>query len=497
MPPLLSGLRLPDVARAHVTQLAADTGETVNLAVLQDGEIVYLLSESGGRMLSARTPVGTRLPGPLHRARQVPARAAARRDRARRRRPRALRAAHARRRDDLGGAARRRSSGSAATGVAQSWEEYEVGLAALAVPVGWLDGPGQRRAQRLAPDVARDARVPRRARRAAARDRRPHRGEPGRAWPLRPSRTWPRSRPRRTRSRPRSPRGSPASRSCAGRGCRPTATRARRTRRSAQAGWIGLHWPERLGGRGLSPLHTVACEERFGYRWLPLSGYLLSVKTIGNALLRFASPALQERLLPEVAAGRLAVLPGLLRARRRLRPRLAAHDRARRRRPLRRLRAQAVDVERRRRRLDLPRRAHGPARAPPRALRARRAARHARASPSRRTRRSAAARSARSCWRTSRSRASSSSATLDGGWAVLMGTLDHERVTSEKVGVVLWLLDRLDELAERPRRAPRLLRLRGEAEAARLHGAARRGAARARAARRPSRARWPSSRSRC
>src|ERR671916_343707 len=47
MPPLLSGLRLPDVARVHVSQLAVDTGETVNLAVLQDGEIVYLLSESG------------------------------------------------------------------------------------------------------------------------------------------------------------------------------------------------------------------------------------------------------------------------------------------------------------------------------------------------------------------------------------------------------------------------------------------------------------------
>lgn len=47
-----------------------------------------------------------------------------------------------------------------------------------------------------------------------------------------------------------------------------------------------------------------------------------------------------------------------------------------------------------------------------------------------------------------------------------MGTLDHERVTSEKVGVVLWLLDRLDELAP----SARLLRLRGEPEAARLHG---------------------------
>jgi alkylation response protein AidB-like acyl-CoA dehydrogenase len=59
---------------------------------------------------------------------------------------------------------------------------------------------------------------------------------------------------------------------------------------------------------------------------------------------------------------------------------------------------------------------------------------------------------------------------LDGGWAVLMGTLDHERVTSEKVGVVLWLLDRLDELAETRADRMRLLRLRGEAEAARVHG---------------------------
>ena len=59
---------------------------------------------------------------------------------------------------------------------------------------------------------------------------------------------------------------------------------------------------------------------------------------------------------------------------------------------------------------------------------------------------------------------------LDGGWAVLMGTLDHERVTSEKVGVVLWLLDRLDELAGTRAERTRLLRLRGEAEAARLHG---------------------------
>ena len=141
MPPLLSGLRLPDVARVPVSQLAVDTGETVNLAVLQDGEIVYLLSESGGRLLSARTPVGTRLPahctalgkcllaqlpdetardavGPEPYEDRTPATATT---------WAALRASLERIRRDR---------------VAQSWEEYEVGLAALAVPVGWLDGPG-------------------------------------------------------------------------------------------------------------------------------------------------------------------------------------------------------------------------------------------------------------------------------------------------------------------------------------------------------------------
>jgi DNA-binding IclR family transcriptional regulator len=141
MPPLLSGLRLPDVARAHVTQLAADTGETVNLAVLQDGEIVYLLSESGRRILSARTPVGTRLPAHctalgkclLAQLPDETARDAAGPEPYEERTPttattwKALHPSLERIRRD---------------GVAQSWEEYEVGLAALAVPVTWLDGPG-------------------------------------------------------------------------------------------------------------------------------------------------------------------------------------------------------------------------------------------------------------------------------------------------------------------------------------------------------------------
>ena len=238
-------------------------------------------------------------------------------------------------------------------------------------------------------------------------------------------------------------------------------------------GWIGLHWPRAARRRGLSPAATLAAEERFGYHWLPLSGYLLSVKTIGNALLACAGDELAERLLPAIAAGELVFCQGFsepeagsdLAA-------LRTHGTSRRR-ALRGVRAQDLDLERPDRGLDLPGRAHRP--------------------------RGASARTAASpcCWRTCarpgiemrdiptlgggalfevfldgwRCRPASWSASCDGGWEVLMRTLDHERVTSEKVGVVLRVLDDLDALAaDGPAERRELRRLRGEAEAARLHG---------------------------
>ena len=77
-----------------------------------------------------------------------------------------------------------------------------------------------------------------------------------------------------------------------------------------QAGLIGLHWAGKHGGRELHPRDTDALEETFGYHWLPLSGYLLSVKTIGNALRRFAEPALADALLPRISAGEMLFCQG-------------------------------------------------------------------------------------------------------------------------------------------------------------------------------------------
>jgi 3-oxocholest-4-en-26-oyl-CoA dehydrogenase alpha subunit len=82
------------------------------------------------------------------------------------------------------------------------------------------------------------------------------------------------------------------------------------TRALGEAGWIGMTWPEELGGRGLTHVDAALVEEVLGYHWLPLSLYLLSYKTIGCALERFASPVLKERLLGPIARGELTFCQG-------------------------------------------------------------------------------------------------------------------------------------------------------------------------------------------
>ena len=71
-----------------------------------------------------------------------------------------------------------------------------------------------------------------------------------------------------------------------------------------------MTWPEERGGRGLTHVDAALVEDVFGYHWLPLSLYLLSYKTIGCALERFAAPALKERLLGPIARGELTFCQG-------------------------------------------------------------------------------------------------------------------------------------------------------------------------------------------
>ena len=71
---------------------------------------------------------------------------------------------------------------------------------------------------------------------------------------------------------------------------------------------------------------------------------------------------------------------------------------------------------------------------------------------------------------------------LHGGWRVLMSTLDHERVTSEKVGVVLRVLDDLEAEVAVCERAARTAQAARRGRGRTPSGAPRRGAARAGAA---------------
>lgn len=82
------------------------------------------------------------------------------------------------------------------------------------------------------------------------------------------------------------------------------------TRALGEAGWIGMTWPEEIGGRGLTHVDAALVESVFGYHWLPLSLYLLSYKTIGCALERHASPALKDQLLGPIVRGELTFCQG-------------------------------------------------------------------------------------------------------------------------------------------------------------------------------------------
>ena len=238
-----------------------------------------------------------------------------------------------------------------------------------------------------------------------------------------------------------------------------------------RGGWIGLHWPETIGGHGLTAAHTDAVEERFGYHWLPLCSYLLGVKTIGNAILRFASAELTERILPEVTAGRIVFCQGFSE------PGAGSDLASLRTRAVKRTggylvsghkiwtsSAQMADW------IYLAVRTDPDAIRPHRGLSVLLCRMD---TPGIQVREFPTLGGGLLCevW-------------LDevfvpedqlvgdqnGGWQVLMGTLDFERVTSEKVGVVACVVDELEAVAERAEHRSELRTVRGELDAARELG---------------------------
>jgi DNA-binding IclR family transcriptional regulator len=141
VPALMAGLRLPELARPHLLRLASDVGEAVNVAILEGPDIVYLLSESGDRLLTSNVTVGTRLPAHctalgkclLAQLPEDVARTALGAEPYDRRTER-TQTTWKQLAPDL--------EAIRATGVSVSDEEYEVGLVSIAVPVRWFEGPG-------------------------------------------------------------------------------------------------------------------------------------------------------------------------------------------------------------------------------------------------------------------------------------------------------------------------------------------------------------------
>lgn len=60
-PPLLDGLGVPRLAQPVIDRLAEATGESANLAALERGSVLYLVSASSNRLLRTDTPPGLRL----------------------------------------------------------------------------------------------------------------------------------------------------------------------------------------------------------------------------------------------------------------------------------------------------------------------------------------------------------------------------------------------------------------------------------------------------
>jgi DNA-binding IclR family transcriptional regulator len=165
---LLSAMPLPDLARGHLRALADRTGETVNLAALDRGEVLYLASESGSHLLTLRSHVGLRLPVHctalgkclLAQLDEGEARRAAGRE---------PYAAHTDRTITSWDELRASLEKVRRDGVAHSREEFEVGLHSFAVPLAWAghDGPiainvslpGSRAGREATAELIRDLRA--------------------------------------------------------------------------------------------------------------------------------------------------------------------------------------------------------------------------------------------------------------------------------------------------------------------------------------------------
>src|SRR5260221_14775838 len=68
-------------------------------------------------------------------------------------------------------------------------------------------------------------------------------------------------------------------------------------------GWIGLDWPQSMGGRGATLLEQVIFYEEYARAGGPGRIGIINEGLIGPTLVHFGDPAQQARFLPRILAG--------------------------------------------------------------------------------------------------------------------------------------------------------------------------------------------------
>ena len=140
-------------------------------------------------------------------------------------------------------------------------------------------------------------------------------------------------------------------------------------KRLHEAGLVGLSWPREHGGRGATLTQQIVANQELARAGAPTIIGSVGLDVVGPSLIDHGTRRAEGALPRRHPLGRRHLVPGLLRGRRRLGPRVAEGEGRRPRRPLRPQRPQGVDLVRPARAVVRGARPHRPRRArPPRHL---------------------------------------------------------------------------------------------------------------------------------
>jgi len=83
------------------------------------------------------------------------------------------------------------------------------------------------------------------------------------------------------------------------------------SRKLGARGWIGMTWPREYGGQQRSALERYVVIEELLAAGAPVAAHWIADRQSGALLLRYAQPAVQQRLLPAMARGELYFCIGM------------------------------------------------------------------------------------------------------------------------------------------------------------------------------------------